>query len=93
MEGAQVGDACGGAHPSEAARAGRRGVPEPVKIDSIAPSLIVHTGILVACHVYVPVLIQPLPALCSPLSIQRQDFKAVQPFRCKQHTRQGDTQG
>ena len=91
MEGAQIRDACGGAHPSEAARAGRRGVPEPVEIDSIAPSLIVHTGILVACHVYVPVLIQPLPALRSPTRTQRKAFWSVQPFEGMRDTGHSNT--
>ena len=36
---------------------------QPVEVHSIVPALIVHAGILMPCHVYVPVLIQPLPAL------------------------------
>ena len=80
MEEARIGDACAETHPSKAARAGCRGVPEPVEIHRVAPSLIVHTGILVACHVYVPVLIQPLPALRSPTRTQRKAFWSVQPF-------------
>ena len=89
---AQMGDACGGTHPSEAARAGCGGVPEPVEIDRVAPSLIVHTGILVACHVYVPVLVQPLPALCRPTNTQRKAFWSVQPFGGMRDMRQGNTQ-
>ena len=80
VKGLQFGDACGGTHPSEAARAGCGGVPEPVEVDRVAPPLIVHAGILMACHVYVPVLIQPLPALCHPTSTQRKAFGSVQPF-------------
>ena len=54
-------------YPLEAARAGCGGVLEPVEVHSIVPALVVHAGILMPCHVYVPVLIQPLPALRIPM--------------------------
>ena len=92
-EEARIGDACVGTHPSEAARAGCRGVPEPIEVDCVAPALIVHAGVLVACHVYVPVLIQPLPALCHPTSTQRKAFWSVQPFGGMRDTGQGNTPG
>ncbi len=52
-------------YPLEAARARGWGVLEPVEVHSIVPALIVHAGILMPRHVYVPVLVQPLPALCT----------------------------
>lgn len=36
---------------------------QPVKVHGIVPALIVNASILMPCHVYVPVLVQPLPAL------------------------------
>ena len=50
-------------HPLEAPRARGRRVLQPVEVDGIVPALIVNAGILMPRHVYVPVLVQPLPAL------------------------------